>query len=144
VGARTRSLPGLNTPAGLGLAVASLAVGTAVLYAIDVFGYSGGVVFVPFHAAVVGALAALVVGTRRRWYGVALAVAYAPFLGARLEWGLVELSTRPLVDRLAFVVRPGSLGSLAVEAAVVGTVGYGVGRTVRWLVDRRDRPPVAE
>lgn len=64
------------------------------------------------------------------------AVAYAPFLGFRLDWGLLEISARPLTARLAYVLRLDGLAVLAVEAAVVGAIGFGVGRLARWATDR--------
>lgn len=44
------------------IAAIGLLAGTALLYALDVFHPSGGIVWIPFHAALVGVISATVVG----------------------------------------------------------------------------------
>ena len=108
----------------------ALAVGvlTALAYATELFELGGGVVFVPFHAALVGLVAAAGVGYRRGGFAFGWLVAYAPYLGLNVTWGFLWLSgTRTLVDRLAFVFDPTGLAFYALFAAVVGGVGYALG-----------------
>ena len=110
------------------LAVA-LGVLTAVAYAADVFELGGGVVLVPFHAAVVGLVAAAGVGYRRGGLVPAWLVAFTPHVGLNVIWAFLWLSPgRPLGDRLAFVFDPAGLTVAAVTAVVVAAFGYAWGR----------------
>ncbi|MFB6352915.1 MAG: hypothetical protein ABEJ92_02400 [Halobacteriales archaeon] len=132
----------LDSPAGLATAGGALLAATAALYAVRVFDVSGGLVWVPVHAAVVGFVAAALAGYARRHVVAGLGLAYAPFLGFHLEWALVEISRRPLADRLAYLVRLDGLAALGLEAVVVGAVGYGLGRLARRAAGslRQSRP----
>jgi hypothetical protein len=111
-------------------ALLALAVGvlTALAYAAELFEVGGGVVFLPFHAALVGLVAAAGVGYRRGGVAFGWLVAYTPYLGLSATWGFLWLSgTRTLADRLAFVLDPEGLAFYALFAAVVGGAGYVLG-----------------
>jgi hypothetical protein len=111
-------------------ALLALAVGvlTALAYATELFELGGGVVFVPFHAALVGLVAAAGVGYRRGGFAFGWLVAYTPYLGLNVTWAFLWLSgTRTLAERLAFVLDPEGLAFYVLFAAVVGGVGYALG-----------------
>jgi hypothetical protein len=109
----------------LALAIGAL---TGLAYATELFELGGGVVFVPFHAAVVGLVGAAGIGFRRGGLALGWLVAYTPYLGLQVTWAFLWLSsTRTLGDRLAFVVDPAGLAFFALFAAVVGGVGYALG-----------------
>lgn len=99
-------------------------------YALDIFAVSGGVVFLPWDAAVVGCVVAGWVGHRRDGLAFAWLVAYASLLGYHADHALLGLSRRPLAERLAYFVRLDGLAYLAVEALVLGTLAFVVGRLV--------------
>ena len=107
----------------------ALGVLTALAYAAGVFELSGGVVLVPFHAALVGLVAAAGVGYRRGGILPGWLVAFTPHVGLNVTWAFLWLSSgRPLGDRLAFVFDPAGLTVAAVTAAVVAAFGYAWGR----------------
>lgn len=103
---------------------------SAGAYAVDVFVVSGGVVWIPFHAALVGMLAGGWLGYARRGLLAAWVVAYASFLGYRADSAVSVLSG--LAEQLAYFVRLDGLVVLAVEAVVVGTLAFALGALVRW------------
>jgi hypothetical protein len=99
---------------------------TFLAYELDIFFDSGGVVFVPFHAALIGVIAAFWAGYTRAGLLPGWGLAYLPLLGWRAEWA-TEISPRPLLDRIAYVVRPDGLVALAVIGAGVALVGFTAG-----------------
>jgi hypothetical protein len=109
----------------------ALAVGvlTALAYAEGLFELSGGVVFLPFHAALVGLLTAAVVGYDRGGVAFGWLAAYTPYLGLQVTWAFLWLSgSRTLGDRLGFVLEPDGLAYFGVFALVFGSMGYATGR----------------
>jgi len=116
----------------LGL-VAILTFGTSFAgYALELFSVSGGVVWIPFHAAIVGMIAAGWVGYRGEGLVVGWALAYSAFLGWHADWALFEISRRPLSARLAYFIRPDGLVVLGIEALVLGTAAVAAGTVARW------------
>lgn len=113
---RQRSVP---------LALAAVLFGvTFAAYALDVFQVAGGVVFLPGHAAVVGALGAAWVGYRRSGLALAWLVAYAALLGYNADHSFLGLSGRSFAERAGAFLRLDGLVFLGVEALVLGTLGF--------------------
>lgn len=127
--------------------VLALALGgfvtTFAAYALGIFSVSGGIVWVPFYAAVVGMVAACWVGYRREGLVFGWVVTYSSLLGWHAEWALYEISRRPLIERIASFVQPDGLAFLAVEGMVLGTLAFTLGALVRWAVNsfRSDATP---
>jgi len=117
--------------AGLALGVFGV---TFLAYELGVFSHAGGVVFVPFHAAMVGLVAAFWAGYRRTGLLSGWVLAYLSFLGWRAEWA-TDISPRPFVDRIAYVVRPDGLLVLAVFGILVAIAGFVAGALARRAVD---------
>jgi len=113
------------------LAVASF-LATFAGYALGIFEVSGGIVLIPFYAAIIGMLAAGWVGYRRAGLAFGWLVTYASLLGWHADWALYAISRRPLVDRIAYFVRPDGLAILAVQALLLGTLAFALGFLVRW------------
>lgn len=113
-----------------------LGLTTTALYATGIFSVSGGVVFVPAAAAIVGFVAATVVTYRNDGLFVAWVVAYAPLLGFKLCWALFWLSNRPLAERIAYFFSPDGLVFLGVEAILIGTLGFVLGAAIRRSLER--------
>jgi len=103
---------------------------TFLAYEIGVFYHSGGVVFVPFHAAIVGMIAAFWVGYSRNGLLIGWIFAYLSFLGWHAEWA-TDISPRPLIERIYYVIRPDGLVALAIMALVVAVVGFTAGEISR-------------
>ena len=107
---------------------------TFALYTVGVFYVSGGVVFIPYYAAVVGMLTAAAVGLARGGLVAAWAVAFGALYGFRAYHVFLGLSYRPLVGRTAIFVEPESLAVYGIEAVLVGTVPFLVARSLRYGV----------
>jgi hypothetical protein len=108
-----------------GLAI-GLSVLTFLAYEFGIFYDSGGVVFIPFHAALVGGAAAFWTGYSRTGLLSGWVLTYAPLLGWRAEWA-TEISPRPLLRRVAYVVQLDGLVALAIMGFGVAVVGFTVG-----------------
>lgn len=119
----------------LAFAAGSFAV-TFVGYAIGAFEVSGGVVWVPFHAAAVGAIVSAWIGYRRGGLPIAWIAVYASHLGFHAEWAVFGLPGRPIAERIGFFVSPDGLAFFGVSAVVFGTVAFAGGRSVRLLSER--------
>lgn len=104
-------------------------------YAVGVFAIAGGVVFVPFDAAALGAVAAGVLAYRRDGLLAAWVTVYAALLGYS-AYHSFGLSGRSLVERAAAFLSPDGLVFLGVEALVFGTVAWLVGTLAAVAVDR--------
>ncbi|MFC5368302.1 hypothetical protein [Salinirubrum litoreum] len=119
--------------------LAGVALGLALVtftgYELGVFAVSGGVVFVPAHAALVCLLAAGWAGYAREGLLGGWLLAVATLLGWQAEWA-TEISARPLVERIAYVVEPTGLAVLAVLGAILAVLGFSVGAVGRWSVER--------
>lgn len=100
-------------------------------YALGVFYVSGGVVFVPYYAAVVGMVAAGAVGYSRNGVAFAWLFTYASLLGFDADHVFLGLSGRSLSSRLAAFLQPDGLTFFAVIALVLGTLAFGLGFLAR-------------
>jgi hypothetical protein len=104
-------------------------------YALGVFAVSGGLVWLPVDAAIVGVLAGCGAGYYRAGLVVGCGATYASLLGYHANHAFFGLSRRPLVERAAYFVRVDGLVFLAVEAIVLGTLAFAFGWLLRWGVD---------
>lgn len=112
-----------------GLALGLFGV-TFLAYEFDIFYHSGGVAFIPFHAAIVGGIAAFWAGYRRNGLVAGWGLVYLSLLGMQAEWA-TNISPRPLLDRVASIIQPDGLVVLAVIGVVVAVVGFTAGALVR-------------
>jgi len=121
------------------LLAAVLAVGgftTAITgYALNIFGVSGGIVFVPLHAAVLGMGAACLLGGLRRGLLFAWVATYAALLGYHAEHAFFGLPGRTLGEQFAHFLEPDGLAVLALMAVVFGTLAFVAGSLARLCVD---------
>lgn len=117
----------------VGLAL-GLFVVTFTAYELRVFTSSGGVVFIPFYAGTIGILTAFWVGYSRNGLLPGWALTSATLLGWHTEWA-TNISPRPLVDRIAYVVQPSGLAYLAVVGLILSVFGFSAGAIVRWSVE---------
>lgn len=116
-----------------GLALGLFGV-TFVAYEFDIFYHSGGVVFIPFHAAIVGGIAAFWTGYSRNGLVAGWGLTYLSLLGMRAEWA-TNISPRPLIDRVAYIVQPDGLLVLVIIGVVVAVVGFTAGVLARKGID---------
>lgn len=126
---------GWTRPLGwLALAVGCL-LATFAAYAVGVFHIPGGVVFIPGQAALVGLLAAAVVGAARGGIASAWLVCYGALLGHRADHAFMGLSYRSRVEQAAFFIEPDGLVVFAVQALVLGSLALAIGALARWGLD---------
>ena len=107
---------------------------TFIAYEFEIFYHSGGVVFIPFHAAIVGGIAAFWTGYSRNGVVAGWGLTYLSLLGMRTEWA-TNISPRPLIDRVAYIVQPDGLLVLAIIGIVVAVVGFTAGTLARKGID---------
>ena len=110
-------------------------VTTFTAYAIGVFYVSGGIILIPFHAAVAGMIAGCWVGYSRHGVLFAWVATYASLLGYRADHAFLGLSGREFTEQLTYFVRLDGLVFLAVEGIVFGTLAFVLGALVRWGLD---------
>ena len=112
-----------------------LALGGFVLtfggYASGVFSVSGGVLLIPFYAAIVGMIAACWVGYSKSGLLFAWLVAYVPMLGFHAEDALLGAREQSIGERLAYLVQLDAFVALGIEAIIFGTVAFAVGYLLR-------------
>lgn len=116
-----------------GLALGLFGV-TFFAYEFEIFYHSGGVVFIPFHAAIVGGIAAVWAGYSRNGVVAGWGLTYFSLLGMQAEWA-TEISPRPLLDRVASIVQPDGLVVLGVIGVVVAAVGVTAGALARKVIN---------
>lgn len=104
-----------------------LFLATFLAYAVGLFEVTGGVVFLSMDAAVVGVIAAALVGYQQNGLIFGWLAAYAPLLGSSADHYLLGLSSRSLGYRIAAFLSPDGLAFLGVEAVVLGTLAWAVG-----------------
>ena len=125
--------------------VVALFGGTFAAYALGLFAVSGGVVFLPGHAALVGVLGAALVGSRHGGLVVAWLATYAALLGYSADHYLLGLSGRSLSERVTAFLGLDGLVFLGVEALVLGTLGFLLGACcARGFALVRDGPTGAD
>lgn len=103
---------------------------TFLAYEFEIFYHSGGVVFIPFHAAIVGGIAAFWTGYSRNGIVAGWGLTYLSLLGMQAEWA-TEISPRPLFDRIASIVQPDGLVALGIIGIIVAVVGFTAGTLAR-------------
>ncbi|QCC49476.1 hypothetical protein DV707_17280 (plasmid) [Halobellus limi] len=116
---------------GLGLGLFAL---TFLAYELNIFYHSGGVVFIPFHAAFLGVAAAFWTGYSRTGLLAGWVLTYLSFLGWRTEWA-TDISPRPFIERIAYVVQPDGLVALAIIGVGVAVIGFTAGTLARKGID---------
>lgn len=114
------------------LAAVVLAVTTCIAYAVDLFAVSGGILVIPGDATLVGFVAGVGVGYRRRGLLFAWLYLFAAYLGFHADWAFFGLSGRSLSGELAFFFDPVSLAVFGTEAVLFGTLAYGAGSLAHW------------
>jgi hypothetical protein len=105
-----------------------------VLYAVGLFSTSGGLVWIPWDAAILGLVAGCLVGYLRIGLVFAWSVGVAALLGAHADHALVGLADRPLAERLGYFARLDGLTFYAVEGVLVGTIAFLAGTGIRAAV----------
>lgn len=120
--------------------VGGLFLATLAAYASGLFSVSGGLVWIPVDAALVGMLASCAVGYDRSGLVVAWATTFSAVLGWHADHALFGLSRRPIGQNLAYFLRPDGLAVLAIQGILLGTIAFGVGVLLRRGVDARGLP----
>lgn len=87
--------------------------------------------WIPFHAAIVGATAGCWIGYSRNGLSFGWLITYASLLGYRANRAFFGLSDRGILERVVYFVRPDGLAFLAVEGIVLGTLAFVLGVIVR-------------
>lgn len=108
---------------------------TFVAYALGIFYVSGGLVFIPYYAAVVGMLVACWVGYRNGGLVIGWVVTYASLLGYRADHAFIGISRRPLLYRISYFFRLDGLAAFAVEGVILGSLAFVVGYLLRLGID---------
>lgn len=108
---------------GLGLSLFGV---TFVAYELGIFYYSGGVVFIPVHATIVGVIVSIWSGFSRNGFVVGWILTYLSFLGMLAEEA-TNVSSRLLIDRIAAIIAPEGLIYFWILAFAVAVVGVTIG-----------------
>lgn len=134
---------GVSRKLVMGLAVF---VGTFLAYAAGIFYVSGGIVFIPYYAAVVGMLVAMWVGYRHGGLVFGWLITYTSLLGYHADHAFLGISHRSIEHRIAYFFRPDGLLVLAIEGIVLGTLAFGLGYALRsgLKLARNGRSPPSE
>jgi hypothetical protein len=103
-------------------------------YELGIFYDSGGLVWIPFHAATVGVIAGFWTGYRRNGLFFGWVLSYVSLLSWRAEWA-TEISARTLAERIGYIVRLDGLVVLALIGIIVALLGFMAGEIVRKGVD---------
>lgn len=103
-------------------------------YALGVFEISGGVVFIPGDASLLGSAAALLVGYAHGGVLTAWLVSFGSLLGFKAYHAFVGLSYRSFPAQLAYFLELEGLFVLSVQGLLVGLIAYTVGSLVRRAV----------
>ena len=117
------------------LATLGLFAASFVAYAVDVFAVSGGLVWIPFHGAVLGAASAAVVGYARGGLVLAWLATYAGELGYHADHAFLGLTRRTFAEQLGYFLRPDGLAFLGVQAVVLGSLAFAGGAFIRGVLE---------
>ncbi|MFC4359496.1 hypothetical protein ACFO0N_16255 [Halobium salinum] len=109
------------------LLAAAVGVLTFVAYVAGAFAVSGGVVFLPWHATLVGFVTAGLVGYRGGGLTFGWLAVLAPLYGFHADWALFGLSSRSLAGQVEYLFQPTAFVVFSLAALVVGTVGFAAG-----------------
>ena len=113
----------------LGLAL-GVFVTSFVAYSLGIFSVSGGLVWIPMYAVIVGMIAGCWVGYSQSGLLSAWVVTYTSLLGYHADHAVSQLSG--FTEQFVYFVRPDGLVFLGVEAIVFGTVAFLLGSLMRW------------
>ena len=102
-------------------------------YAIIVFYVSGGLIWIPYYAAVVGMIAACGVGYYHDGLVIAWIVTYTSLLGYHADHASIGLPNQSFVEQLAYFTQLDGLAFLGVEAVVLGTLAFTLGSLLQWV-----------
>lgn len=116
------------------LLAAGVFVLTLTAYGLGVFTVSGGVIWVPFYAALVGMIAGFWVGYVRRGLLFGWLVTYTPLLGYHANNAFLGQSGEPFTQQLRYFIRIDALVYLAVIALIVGTVVFILGSMMERVI----------
>lgn len=122
---RVRSPPGRRIAAVVPLVVWFV---TFAAYAVGVFRIEGGVVFIPGQAALLGVVVVALLAARGAGLLHAWLTVYGALLGYAADHYLLGLSSRSWLGRLEAFLGLDGLAFLGVEALVLGTLAWVVGR----------------
>lgn len=111
-------------------------------YATGVFAIAGGVVWIPGEAALVGIVAACLVGFDRAGLAFAWLVAFATLLGYHADHAFFGLSSRSFREQVAYFLTPEGLLVFGAEGVVLGTIAFAVGAVARRLLATLRTDPV--
>jgi apolipoprotein N-acyltransferase len=123
----------LQRPLLAGLAVVLFFLSLSA-YATGLATVSGGVVWVPGHAALIGVAAGFGVGFARGGLLFAWLASYASLLGFFAYGAAIEAAEGDLVERVGSLVRVDALVFFGVEAVLFGTVAFVLGSVGGWGV----------
>jgi len=118
------------------LVILTILTGTFGAYALGFFQVSGGVIVLPAAATLVGFVVAVGVGAQHGGLVVAWLGLFAAYIGFRVDWAFLGLSSHALGGKLAFLFDPVGLAVLGVATLVIGTVGFAVGYLGRSSIER--------
>lgn len=140
LGADPESYPSI---AGWLLPIAVFGVSFA-FYAGGLFSVSGGVIWIPGDAALLGLAVSLVVGYLGAGLLVAVASVYGAVLGYHADHAFLGLSSKSRLEQLAYFLELDGLAYFAVIALVIGTIGFvlgSLGSTVVGLFGEESKNP---
>lgn len=130
------TLLGTNRSEHHRILVLALALGvfatTFGAYALGVFSVSGGLIWIPLHAALVGLIAGCWVSYTQRGLVFACVVVYASLLGVHAHRTVSQVSGQGFIDPLVSLVSLDDLVFFAVEAIVLGLLAFVLGSLARW------------
>lgn len=109
---------------------------TFIAYASGVFTISGGIVWIPGDAALVGFIVAVLIGYYQGGLLLAWLVIYSALLGYRADHAFLGLSSRTRIEQAMYFLQLEGLFVLAVEAFIIGVLAFLLGAATRWGVTR--------
>lgn len=113
---------------------------TFAAYASGVFTISGGIVWIPGDAALVGFVVAVLVGYNHSGLISAWLVTYAALLGYRADHAFMGLSSRTSIEQVAYFFQLEGIFVLAVEALIIGLLAFLLGAATRRGITRFVQP----
>lgn len=112
---------------------------TLVAYVVGFFTVSGGVIWIPLYAAVVGMIAGFWVGYARRGILFGWLVTYTALLGYHANSAFLGQPRQGLLEQFRYFTRIDGLVYLAVVALALGTLVFTLGSLMRWGIDSFNR-----
>jgi hypothetical protein len=103
-------------------------------YAAGLFSVSGGVIWIPGDAALLGLVISLVVGYLGEGVLVAVASVYGAVLGYHADHAFLGLSSHSRFEQLAYFLELDGLAYFGLIALVIGAIGFVLGSLGSTLV----------